>query len=356
MQHRIVKRGKAFSLTAVLACGALVFSLGGTGMAYADNTEIEELLTETGERLEQPAKENDEDAEKVKAHHTQDEENRLKIEVLEHDIPVQEEKGAVAMVALYKMQQEGFSLINMILDASSLDEFISSIEYLNTVHQINMNEVVRLRVMKTELQETRDALQENKKAADAEMLRAEEALEEAKAAREEAQRKAEEEAARIEAARLAELAWQEQQANGGTGDGSPHMSGPSSLSGIDWTLDRDTFVSLWAGRIDAYLAGSPLTGQGYTFAEAAWRYGVDPRFSPAISCIESSKGRYCFLQHNAWGWGNISWPNWETAIDTHVRGLANGYGGTVSVWGAQKYCPPNWQHWYNTTLSEMGRI
>ncbi len=32
------------------------------------------------------------------------------------------------------------------------------------------------------------------------------------------------------------------------------------------------------GRIDSYLAGSPLSGQGATFAAAAWDYGVDPRF------------------------------------------------------------------------------
>ncbi|MDR2721277.1 MAG: hypothetical protein LBB35_00200, partial [Coriobacteriaceae bacterium] len=268
------------------------------------------------------------------------------ISELEAEIPVQEEKGAVAMKSLYKRQQEGFSLINMILESNSLDEFLSSIDYINTIHQSNVNEVVRLRVLKSDLEETKQALEDNKAAADAEMVLAQETLKEAQEAREAAQRLAAEEAARRAAALDAEA---RQQSGGGIG-------GPIVIGGVDWALSRDEFVNAWAARIDAYLAGSPLTGQGRTFAAAAWNYGVDPRFSPAISCIESSKGRYCFLQHNAWGWGNISWGSWEDAIDTHVRGLANGYGGTVSVWGAQKYCPPNWEHWYSSVSSEMSRI
>ncbi|MCL2750903.1 MAG: hypothetical protein FWE96_07915, partial [Coriobacteriia bacterium] len=94
----------------------------------------------------------------------------------------------------------------------------------------------------------------------------------------------------------------------------------------------------------------------YAFANAAYDYNVDPRWSPAIACLESSKGRYCFLPHNAWGWGQISWPDWETAIFAHVRGLSIGYGYTISIAAAQKYCPPNWEHWYNVVSSEMARI
>lgn len=56
------------------------------------------------------------------------------------------------------------------------------------------------------------------------------------------------------------------------------------------------------------------------------------------------------------GWGGISWDSWEEAIDAHVRGLARGYGYTVTVAGAQKYCPPNWEHWYNSVCEEMAKI
>ena len=115
-------------------------------------------------------------------------------------------------------------------------------------------------------------------------------------------------------------------------------------------------MNKWQPRIDAYLAGSPLSGHGKTFAEAAWDYGVDPRLSPAISCVESSKGAVCFRPHNAWGWGSSSWPDWDTAIRSHVAGLASGYGGQLSVSTAQKYCPPTWQEWYSSVLSEMNSI
>lgn len=115
-------------------------------------------------------------------------------------------------------------------------------------------------------------------------------------------------------------------------------------------------VKKWAKRIDDYLAGSPLAGHGKTFAQAAADYGVDPRFSPAISCIESSKGEYCFRPHNAWGWGSSSWPDWDTAIQAHVKGLSEGYEGGCTPENAQKYCPPTWQDWYNQVSSEMDRI
>ena len=112
----------------------------------------------------------------------------------------------------------------------------------------------------------------------------------------------------------------------------------------------------WSGRIDAYLAGSPMAGHGKTFAEAAYDNGVDPRFSPAIANVESSKGLYCFKPHNAWGWGSSGWGDWDSAIRDHVAGLASGYGYTVSVSVAKKYCPPNWQFWYSAVLSNMNSI
>ena len=117
------------------------------------------------------------------------------------------------------------------------------------------------------------------------------------------------------------------------------MEAPSD-DGADWASERDVFVAQWAGRIDAYLAGSPMAGTGKVFAEAAWDYGVDPRWSPAISNTESSKGLYCSGSCNAWGWGGCSWGSWEEAIRDHVAGLARGYGYTISVEAAKKYCTP----------------
>jgi len=132
--------------------------------------------------------------------------------------------------------------------------------------------------------------------------------------------------------------------------------GITSLSDVDWTVGKTAFIQTWAERIDAYLAGSPMAGQGVTFAVAAWENVVDPRWSPAISNTESSKGLVCFASYNAWGWGSSGFSSWEQAINTHVAGLSEGYGYTISTWAARKYCPPNSANWLVNTLSEMAKI
>ena len=128
------------------------------------------------------------------------------------------------------------------------------------------------------------------------------------------------------------------------------------LAAVDWSVGKAEFVEEWTKRIDKYLKGTPLSGYGSVFAEAAWENGVDPRWSPAISNTESGNGQHCFLSHNAWGWGDDAWPDWKTAIRAHVAGLAAGYGYSVTFEAAQKYCPPNCVHWYNNTTSQMALI
>lgn len=128
------------------------------------------------------------------------------------------------------------------------------------------------------------------------------------------------------------------------------------LPAVDWSCGHDEFIREWAARIDAYLTGSQLAGYGKVFAEAAWEYGIDPRWSPAISNTESGKGKVCFRSHNAWGWGNDDWPDWETAIRQHVSGLARVYGYSITPEAALVYCPPNHDYWYATTISQMATI
>ena len=129
-----------------------------------------------------------------------------------------------------------------------------------------------------------------------------------------------------------------------------------NLSAVDWSVGKQAFIDEWSARIDKYLEGTTLSGFGTTFAEAAWANGVDPRWSPAISNTESGNGAHCFLPYNAWGWGSNAWPDWVTAINEHVAGLAESYGYSVTYAAAQKYCPPNSVHWYNNTLSQMALI
>ena len=128
------------------------------------------------------------------------------------------------------------------------------------------------------------------------------------------------------------------------------------LDEVDWEAGKEAFIEEWGTRIDAYLSRTVLAGYGQVFAEAAWEYGVDPRWSPAISNTESGNGTNCFLPHNAWGWGSSSWSSWTEAINAHVAGLAKGYGYSITYSFAAKYCPPNTEHWFNNTIGQMALI
>ena len=175
----------------------------------------------------------------------------------------------------------------------------------------------------------------------------------------------EEEQARIaaeEAARAEEAAEMEA---GEIAQALAVAQGAPLAAGVDFSIGKDAFIAEWGPRIDAYLAGSPLEGYGSTFAEAAWEYGIDPRWSPAISNTESTKGRHCIRAYNAWGWGAndenpygmaSEWSSWEQAIFAHVEGLSRGYGFTITLSSAKKYCPPTYEQWYATTLNEMSKI
>lgn len=168
---------------------------------------------------------------------------------------------------------------------------------------------------------------------------------------------AEEEAARIaaEQERIAKERACIQQASAAK---SAYLATYGSLpvADVDFSIGREAFIAEWTERINEYLRGFPLAGHGETFATAAWEYGVDPRWSPAISNTESTRGSVCFSPHNAWGWGQSAWSDWDSAIRAHVRGLSEVYGYTISYANAKKYCPPNYDNWYRDTRNEMAKI
>lgn len=326
--------------------------------------------------------------------------NSDRIAELQVLIPAQQEASDQAFSAMYKMQNEGVGLLDVILSSKDLGSFFTNLQYLNHVQERNLASIRRLSALQTELTHAQADLKDQKAQAEEDAAAADEALKKAQAARvaaqqaaAEQQRKEAEAAKKVEAAKKAvakaekakeeaakeaarkaqeeaERAQAEAQADqlassGQSNEGSNLANKPSdedeametpTADQADWSTSKAAFVAKWAPRIDAYLGSAPLGGQGATFAAAAWDYGVDPRWSPAISCVESTKGRYCFRSHNAWGWGSSSWSSWEEAIDAHVGGLSRGYGYTITQAAARKYCPPNWRHWYNTCVSEMAKI
>lgn len=357
-----------------LSFSLLVIAPNHTQNAYAATEATEGELTEAQAHIEETAAAYDEVVAKLADLEEKISENEEKLAELEDILPDQQQKSNDATIALYKMQRENYGLINMVLSSESFGEVLDILEYLNNLQESNLDEIARLSSLKADLEETQSELEQSKLDAEKEKQNAEDALAKAQAAREEAQAKAEAEAAAQAAAEAEALAAAEAAAaaeeeaasgsqeestpsdNGNSGGSSSGSTGGGS-SNVDWSVDKQAFVDEWGARIDRYLSGSPTSGCGRIYAEAAWNHGVDPRYSPAISYAESSKGAACFAPYNAWGWmSGVSYGSWEESIDAHVRGLSRGYSYTVTVADAKKYCPPNWEHWYNTVSGQISMI
>ncbi|MCH4054366.1 MAG: hypothetical protein LKG38_03490 [Atopobiaceae bacterium] len=354
--HARLVRIFALCCGVAVACCCVLF---GAAPALAEDSSLDELqqkVQETSEAYESAKSELEDVQAKI-------DENEQRIAELEAQIPDQRKKAADAISATYKMQQGGSSLITLLLSAEDFNEFVTTMSYLNVISSKNADALTELVSMQDELESTKAELQKERESAEDKLAEAQKAMQEATAARETAQAAADEQEKQDQEA--AQAAIQQAQAAGQNTSTGTTSSGNTfevetptdgGTSNVDWSDGEQEFVSSWGARIDAYLAGSPLAGHGATFAQAAWDYGVDPRWSPAIACIESSKGLYCFLPHNAWGWGNSSWPDWDTAIRAHVAGLASGYGYTISYEAAKRYCPPNAAFWYSSVLAQMQRI
>ena len=295
---------------------------------------------------------------------------------LEEKLPAQQEQCDESLVALYKYSYDSGSVVQMLIDSKSIIDMLSLVDQYNWVIDHHVNAIQQTVQMKNELESSRVQLASDKAAADTAADDAASALSTAKAARQ----KAAEEAAAKQKAEAEAAAQQKQEAeqkveaaqqSGDTQAAAQAQSeaaaaeaaqeagggGGSSSGNVDWSSDKTAFVNEWASRIDDYLSGSPTAGTGKYYAAAAWDNGVDPRWAPAISCIESTKGAYCFRSHNAWGYGSSGFSSWEEGINTVVRGLGSSlYGGHLTQEAARTYCPPTWQDWYANVSSEMSKI
>lgn len=400
------------SKTHVAVVFALVLALCGALCplpARADNSsELESLRKQAdqmSEKIEQATTSYQNAAAEVSTIEGMIAENEERTAEIEEQLPGQRDKAAASIKTLYMFQQSTPGLLELILSSESFNEFITTVRYIDTIHQRNTDEIDRFNRLNDELSQARNELEQQHEVAAQKQDEALAALEQARAAKRELQQRADAIAAaearqRAEAVAAAQRAIEEarqkreqeaaqkqqqqaqEQEQANKEEEQPAPSEPESKDEATFTTssgytavievpqEEEVSVSTeplasnttdqetgdWAARIDAYLAGSPLAGYGATFAKAAATYGVDPRFSPAISCIESGKGAICFRPHNAWGWGNSSWGSWEEAINDHVAGLAAGYGGTLTLEGAQRYCPPTYQEWYSSVLAEMNSI
>lgn len=331
--------------------------------ALAATDDIESVANEYQARIEEATASYNELSAQLEELEGKMDANEARIAEIEAALPQQRQNASVAAISLYKLNHDGFSPFTLLFSVGSLADFLRNVEYMDHVQEKLSDDVLATEALEAELLATQKDLDAEHIEVDARKSAAEDALSAAIAAREAAiaaaKAKAEEDA-RLIAEENAKAAEEKEEASASdegeeTSEEAGEITAPKP-DGMTGSEDRATFMAQWTPRIDSYLSGSPLAGQGATFAGAAWDYGVDPRFSPAISCIESGKGVACFLPHNAWGWGSVSWGSWEEAIRDHVAGLSRGYGYTVSVEGAQRYCPPNWQFWYSRVSEEMNRI
>ncbi|MCR5845388.1 MAG: hypothetical protein K6G78_02320 [bacterium] len=327
------------SLLAFILSMALMAS-ASAGLAYAEDS-----VDELNKKVEQTANDYNKASQRVDDLNAEIEANERKLAELESKIDSATEESARAAKNLYIYQRNTPSLITLVFSSKSPSELFKTIDYMNEYEDSLLHTISASKRMKADIEKTNEALVAERKEAEAAKEEAAKALEEAKAARKEAMARAAEQAKREAEAEKKEKAAKN------TGKASPVSSDE-----VNWNVSKSEFIKTWTPRIDAYLSGSPLAGQGKTFATAAWNHGVDPRWSPAISYVESSRGLHCFREHNAWGWGSSSWGSWEEAIDAHVAGLARIYGSTLTYSAAKKYCPPNYEHWYKTCLEQMRNI
>ena len=251
----------------------------------------------------------------------------------EAEIPVLQQRASEAIVGLYKIGSDRDALIEMFLDSNSLEEILynwNSYEALISHYNTCMKQNADARVS---LEADRIKLDQDRAAAQVAVDEAESAMEAAEAARTAAQAQAAARASSAaDAARAAE---------------------------INWNMTKEEFVAEWGSRIDAYLSGTPLSGYGTTFADAAWSTGADPRFSVSISRIESGCGAACFASYNPFGWLSRSFSSWEEAIYAHasyICGSIYNTNGYLTRSFASTYCPPTADSWYNKVSNEMAKI
>lgn len=338
--------------------------------AYAASAATQEQLDAAADQVESSAQAYADAVAKLDDLQQQIDENSARIAEIEAELPEKQDAASSAVRDMYKLRSGSSLLVNMVVNAQSLSDFISTYFYMDQIQSANNKAISDLSDLQQELEQKQTKLDQARTQLESERQVAAQALETAQQMRAEAQAKAEQEEA-AELAQLAELQKTDpvEAAAPATGSGADSENTANTATqtgqtvtttvpsgGVDWNDEYTSFINEWTTRIDNYLAGSPLAGYGRTFAEAAWNSGVDPRWSPAIAAIESTKGTYCFRPFNAWGWMGKSFSSWEEAIPEHVAYLRRVYGTTITTAAAQKYCPPTWQDWYNKVSAQMNRI
>lgn len=337
--------------------------------AYAASQATQDQLSAAQQKIEAATGAYNEARTKLEDLQKQIDTNEASIEQIEAELPDQQAKASSAMRDLYKYQKGTNPIVSFLVNAQSLGEFITTCKYTNQITSSSVDEIEELNNMQTELEQNKAELQQAKSQLEAEQKSAEDALAQAQQLRSEAQAKAEQE----NAAELAKLeadkaAAAEKLSGEGVSGSNSSSQATNTNTTIDTTVnnsnigssDYDSFINEWTSRIDNYLAGSPMAGQGYNFAVAAWNTGVDP-VGPRHRLYREHQG--CLLRQFLQRLGLER--RWRRLAQ--LRQLERGHLSPRCLsWSQlrlhaypgsrQKYCPPTWQDWYNKVASQMNRI
>ena len=332
-------RALTFALATALVLALWLALPTATTPALADDDAPDYstfTLDELKEATDAKARERDEAQAKVDELAARIADGRAQLDQIDARLPEAQRQAERSVRERYKVQRQYGSLVEVLLYAEDWQSFTAGLEYIAIASRAHIDQFVDLRQQRADRDQALAELDAQKAQLDTDLDRLTHELDEVTQARDEKQRKAD----LVAATQLVP-------------DGS------------DWSAGEKAFVDKWKPRLDAYLAGSPLAGQGEIFAKAAWKVHIDPRYSAAISNIESGKGQACIRPHNAWGWGAAEpdpyglaseWATWEDAINAHAEGLARGYGYDPTPENAQKYCPPNWEDWYVAVVTAMNSM
>ena len=232
-----------------------------------------------------------------------------RIAELEAKLPAQRERSDESIRALYKYEYDSSSILMMLLESKSVTDMLAIVDSYNWIIEYNTSEIQRAIQMESDLRNARQQLETDKADVDKAAQDALTSLQEAREARERV-------AARAAAAQAAEQQANQNIINSSSAtaeekeaaNAANSSASSVSSSNVGWSSNKSQFVNEWAPRINAYLSGSPMSGTGVAYAAAAWDNGVDPRWAPAISYVESSKGAVCYRSHNAVSYTHLTLP------------------------------------------------
>ena len=181
----------SIAVLSFLICAAVL-----PATSWAEDLDMYPVADEFQEEVERTAAEYDAALAALKQAKADIQENTVRIDELSAEIPEQQQRGATAARKLYKLQQQGSGLLQMLLGSDDFYDFLTSLDYLNRIGDAHLQELQKLEDMQTELETRQVALEKAHSSAAKQADKAEQALAAAQEARLEAQRRAQEEARR----------------------------------------------------------------------------------------------------------------------------------------------------------------